>query len=147
MRKKSLSTLFYLALLESYIRTVPDNKYHVQLFCSKGDTRDTERSFLDSLSLDNWSVRFLVQLDFLFFPYLLLSGDTFLHASMAVEGLGGRQDSRSYDGPRHRTLFWGGEEAEEEDAVGLSLGESSLPQLVGVQILPLRSSRSGQRSR
>ena len=88
-----------------------------------------------------------MQLHFLFFPYLLLSGDTFLYATMAVEGLGGRQDSRSYDGPRHRTLFRGGKEAEEEDAVGLSLGESPLPQLVGVQILPLRAPRPAQRNR
>lgn len=82
-----------------------------------------------------------------FWPYLLLSGDTFLYTAMALEGLGGRQDSRSYDGPRHWTLFRGGEEAEEEDAVGLSLGESSLPQLVGVQILPLRASCPAQCNR
>lgn len=83
----------------------------------------------------------------IFISYLLVSGDTFLYATMALEGLGGRQDSRSYDGPRHWSLFRSGEKAEEEDAVGLSLGESSLSQLVGVQILPLRASCPAQCNR
>lgn len=64
--------------------------------------------------------------------FLLLIGDLVLHATMAVEGLGGRQDPRSHDGPRHRSVLRGREKAEEEDAPGLSLGESALSQLVGV---------------
>lgn len=64
-----------------------------------------------------------------------------------MEGLGGWQDPRSHDGPRHWALLRGREEAEEEDAAGLSLGESALPQLVGVQVLPLRGARPPQRHR
>lgn len=76
---------------------------------------------------------------------IFVSGHTVLHAKMAVEGLGGRQDTRSHDGPRHWFVLRGREEAEEEDAPGLSLGESALSQLVGVQVLPLRDPRLPQR--
>ena len=54
--------------------------------------------------------------------------------------MGGRQDSRFDDGSRHRPLLGGGEEAEEENVARLSVGESSISQLVGLQVLPLRSS-------
>lgn len=64
-----------------------------------------------------------------------------------MEGLGGWQDPRSHDGPRHRFVLRGREKAEEEDAAGLSLGESALSQLVGVQVLPLRDTRFPQRRR
>ncbi|XP_076181685.1 innexin family member shaking B isoform X3 [Ptiloglossa arizonensis] len=72
------------------------------------------------------------------------TGDSFLHASMAVERLGRWQDPCADDGPRHRSVFRGREETEEEDAARLSVGESSLSQLVGLQVLPLRSSRPGE---
>ncbi|XP_076633491.1 innexin family member shaking B isoform X3 [Colletes latitarsis] len=72
------------------------------------------------------------------------SGDPFLHTPMAVERLGRWENSRADDGPRHRSLLRGREEAEEKDAARLFVGESSLSQLVGLQVLPLRSSRPGQ---
>lgn len=75
---------------------------------------------------------------------ILFPGDTLLHATMAVERVGGWQDPRVDDGPRHWPLFGGREEAEEKDVTRLSLGKSSLSQLVGLQVLPLRSSRPGQ---
>ncbi|XP_054016119.1 uncharacterized protein LOC128896721 isoform X2 [Hylaeus anthracinus] len=72
------------------------------------------------------------------------SGDPLLHAPLVVERLGGWKDPRVDDGPRHRPLLRGGEEAEEKDAARLSVGKSSLSQLVGLQVLPLRSSRPGE---
>lgn len=56
---------------------------------------------------------------------------------MAVERLGGWQDPCVDDGPRHRPLFRSREEAEEEDVTRLFMGESSVSQLVGLQVLPL----------
>lgn len=51
--------------------------------------------------------------------------------------MGGRQNPRSHDGSGYRNLLRHREEAEEETNVGLSLGESEIPQLVGLQVLPL----------
>lgn len=67
-----------------------------------------------------------------FFP-----GNPLLYASMAVERLGGWQDPCVDDGSRHRPLFRSREEAEEEDVTRLFMGESSVSQLVGLQVLPL----------
>jgi len=41
----------------------------------------------------------------------------------------------------------GGEEAKEEDAARLPLGEPALSQLVGVQVLPVRGPRAAERDR
>nr|KAF7427729.1 hypothetical protein H0235_007423 [Vespula pensylvanica] len=71
-------------------------------------------------------------------------GDSLLHSAMAVEGLGGWEDSRSHDGSRHRFMFGSRKETKEEDAARLPMGKSSLSQLVGIQVLPLRSSRSAE---
>lgn len=79
--------------------------------------------------------------------FISFPGDTILHTEMAVEGLGGREDSRPDDGPRHRSLLRGREETEEENASRLSVGKSSLPQLVGLQILSLRGASLGERRR
>lgn len=68
----------------------------------------------------------------------LLAGNPLLHTAMAVEELGGWQDSRPHDGPRHRHLFGGGEKTKEKTAARLPLGEPQIPQLVGVQVLPVR---------
>lgn len=68
----------------------------------------------------------------IFFP-----GNPLLYASMAVERLGGWQDSCVDDGSRHRPLFRSREEAEEEDVTRLFMGKSSVSQLVGLQVLPL----------
>lgn len=51
--------------------------------------------------------------------------------------MGGWQDTCAHDGPRHRNLFRHREEAKEETDAGLPLGESEIPQLVGLQVLPL----------
>lgn len=77
--------------------------------------------------------------DYFFFP-----GNPLLYASMAVERLGGWQDPCVDDGSRHRPLFRSREEAEEEDVTRLFMGESSVSQLVGLQVLPLWSSRSAE---
>lgn len=62
----------------------------------------------------------------------LLAGDPLLHPALALEGLGGWQDSCPYDGSRHRPLLRGGEKAKEENAARLPLGEPTLSQLVGL---------------
>lgn len=66
---------------------------------------------------------------------------------MALEALGGRQDPRSDDGPRHRHLLRGGEEAEEEASAGLPVGEPEVSQLVVLQVLPVRAAQLRQRDR
>lgn len=58
---------------------------------------------------------------------------------MAVEIVGGRENPRVDDGLGHRHLLGHREEAEEEADDRLPVGESQIPQLVGVQILYLRS--------
>lgn len=78
---------------------------------------------------------------------MFVSGGSVLHAPLALEALGGREDSRSHDGPRHRHLLRGGEEAEEEAPAGLSLGEPEVPQLVVLSLLPLRVAQLRQRRR
>lgn len=65
-------------------------------------------------------------------------GDTVLHAQMAVETLGGRKNSRSNDGPGRRHLHGRGEKAEEKNFARLPVGELAVPQLVDVQVLPVR---------
>ena len=70
---------------------------------------------------------------------LLFVGDSVLHATLAVERVGRRKDSRSYDGPRHRSLFGSWKETEKKNAPGLSVGKSQISQLVGLQILHLRA--------
>lgn len=75
----------------------------------------------------------------IFFP-----GNPLLYASMVMERLGGWQDPCVDDGSRHRPLFRSREEAKEEDVTWLFMGESSVSQLVGLQILPLWSSRSAE---
>lgn len=44
-------------------------------------------------------------------------------------------------------MLRGGEKAKEEDAARLPLGEPPLSQLVGLQILPMRGPRAGERDR
>lgn len=43
------------------------------------------------------------------------TGDPLLYATMVMEGVGRWQDPCVNDGPRHRPLFRGREETEEED--------------------------------
>ncbi|XP_039301331.1 innexin shaking-B [Nilaparvata lugens] len=64
---------------------------------------------------------------------------------MAVEALGRRENPRTHDGPGHRNLLRGGEEAEEETAARLSVGKSALSQLVVLSILSLRAAVVRQR--
>ena len=66
---------------------------------------------------------------------------------MVVEELGGRQDYGPHDGPRHRCRVGGREEAKEETASRLPLRQSEEPQLVGLQILLLRTPRISQHCR
>ena len=66
---------------------------------------------------------------------------------MVVEELGGRQDYGPHDGPRHRRRLRGGEEAEEEALARLLVRQSEEPQLVGLQILLLRTPRISQHCR
>lgn len=54
-----------------------------------------------------------------------------------MEIVGGWQNPRADDGSRYWNLFRHREETEEKAHVGLSMGESAIPQLVGLQILPL----------
>lgn len=61
--------------------------------------------------------------------------------------MGGREDPRPDDGPGHRDLFRHREEAKEEADAGLPLGEPEVPQLVGLQVLPLRGFGLSQRCR
>lgn len=44
-------------------------------------------------------------------------------------------------------MLRGGEKAKEEDAARLPLGEPTLSQLVGLQILPMRGPRAAERHR
>lgn len=51
------------------------------------------------------------------------AGDTVLYAAMAVEVMGGWQNSRTDDGPGHWHLFGDGEEAEKDAPPRLSVGK------------------------
>lgn len=68
-----------------------------------------------------------------------LAGDPVLHAQMAVEVLGRWQNPRAHDGPGRRHLLRDREEAEEEADDRLLVGELAIPQLVGLQVLLLRT--------
>jgi hypothetical protein len=70
------------------------------------------------------------------------AGPVVLRSPLAVEELGGWQDPRAHDGPRHWRRAGRREEAEEEAAAGLPRGQPQAPQLVGVQILLLRVPRA-----
>lgn len=67
------------------------------------------------------------------------TGDIVLHAQMAVETLGRRQNSGAYDGPGRGHLHGRGEEAEEKDSARLPVGEPTVPQLVDLQVLLMRN--------
>lgn len=67
------------------------------------------------------------------------AGDIVLHAQMVVETLGGRQDPGSDDGLGRGHLHGRGEEAEEKNSARLPVGEPAVPQLVDVQVLPVRN--------
>ena len=77
----------------------------------------------------------------MFFP----PGHPVLHTKMAVEKLGGWEDHCAHDGLGHWGRVRGGEEAEEEASAGLPVRQPEEPQLVGLQILLLRTPRLTQR--
>lgn len=66
----------------------------------------------------------------LFFRVFRITGDTFLHAQMVVETLGGRENPGAYDGPGRGYLHGRREEAEKKDSARLPVGEPAVPQLV-----------------
>ncbi len=66
------------------------------------------------------------------------TGHTLLRTSMAVETLGRRQNTRSNVGHGRGRLHRSREKSEKENSAQLLMGKSKVPQLVGVQILPLR---------
>lgn len=69
--------------------------------------------------------------------FFLFLGNIILHATLVMEIVGRRQNTRADDGPRYWNLFGHRKEAEEETHVRLPMGEFEIPQLVGVQVLPL----------
>ena len=69
----------------------------------------------------------------------MLSGYPVLHAPMAVEVLGRRQNPRFDDGPGRGHLFRNRKETEEEAHDRLLVGKPQVPQLVGLQVLFLRT--------
>lgn len=75
----------------------------------------------------------------LLITYVLFAGDIVLYAQMAVETLGGRENPGSNDGLGRGHLHGRREEAEEKNPARLSVGESAVPQLVDLQILPVRN--------
>lgn len=64
---------------------------------------------------------------------------------MVVEILGRWQNTRPDDGPGRRSVFGNRKKTEKKTHHRLSVGESALPQLVGLQILFLRTSGPHQR--
>lgn len=84
---------------------------------------------------------------FFFFIAFRITGDTVLHAQMVVETLGGRENPGSHDGSGRGYLHGRGEEAEEKDSARLSVGEPEVPQLVDLQILPVRGDGVVERRR
>ena len=78
---------------------------------------------------------------------VVIVGDPVLRASMAVEELGGGQDSCPHDGPGRGHLLRSGEETEEEAPARLPGRQSQAPQLVGLSLLFLRNARTRQRRR
>lgn len=75
----------------------------------------------------------------------MFAGDIVLHAQMAVETLGGRENPGSHDGPGRGHMHGSGEKAEKEDPARLSVGEPAVPQLVDLQILPVRNDGVNER--
>lgn len=61
-----------------------------------------------------------------------------------MEILGGRQDTSADDGPGCGRLHRDRKEDQEEAYPGLLVGEPEVPQLVGLQVLPLRGTCSCQ---
>ena len=66
-----------------------------------------------------------------------VAGPSVLRSPLAVEELGGGQDPRADDGPRHRRGAGRGEAAKEAAAARLPRRQPQAPQLVGLQILLL----------
>lgn len=89
----------------------------------------------------------VVVIDLFCFVLLCASGHPVLRTALAVEELGGGQDSRPHDGPRRWHLLRSGEETKEEIAARLSGGQFETSQLVGVPLLFLRDARTHQRRR
>lgn len=73
---------------------------------------------------------------------IVVSGDAVLRAAVALEVVGGGQDTRPHDGPRRWRLHRDREEDKEEADPRLPLGEPEVPQLVGLQVLSVRVARS-----
>lgn len=81
------------------------------------------------------------------FLFFILVGHPVLRAALAVEELGGGQDSRPHDGPGRWHLLRSGEETEEEAAARLPGRQPQTSQLVGLSLLFLRDTRPDQRCR
>ena len=51
-----------------------------------------------------------------------LAGDSLLHATLSVEDVGGRQDTRTHHGPGRGAVFAGGEASEEKTFTRVLVG-------------------------
>lgn len=87
-------------------------EHHLQLVievCEKEKAR-VNHFYINKSILYFFFVMYKTFFDYLFllwlgvFFFCSLSGYSILYAAMAVEGMGGRQDSRLDDGPRHRLV-------------------------------------------
>lgn len=71
----------------------------------------------------------------------LSSGNAVLRSALALEVMGGWEDTSAHDGSGRWSLHWNWEENEEETDSWLPVGELAVSQLVGLPILPVRGAR------
>lgn len=77
--------------------------------------------------------------------YVFHAGDIVLHSQMAVETLGRWQNPGAHDGPGRGHLYGCREKAEEKNSARLPVGEPAVPQLVDLQVLPVRNDGAHER--
>lgn len=77
--------------------------------------------------------------------FFFFTGNIVLHTQMAVEALGRWKNQGTHDGLRCGHLYGCREEAEEKNSARLLVGEPAIPQLVDLQILPVRNDGAVER--